>query len=137
MIVVDASSWVVGLVDVGPIGDAARAILSAEPDWAAPAHTPLEVLRTLRGYESSGTLSTEAADRFATGVMEAEVRYFGPDPGLLAYTWQHRHNLSPDDAPYVGLAARHGVTLVTNDGRLARAAQALGVTAVVPESSRS
>ena len=131
----DASAWVVALVDDGPQGDASRRSLTSDLDWAAPAHTPLEVLRTLRRYESSGTLSPTAATVLVEGVLAAQVRYAVPDEDLLAYVWRHRHNLSPDDAPYVALAARCGVALVTADDRLARAAQALGVATTVPADS--
>ena len=110
----------------------ARRILTNDLDWAAPAHTPLEVLRTLRRYESVGTLSSAAATAFADEVRAAQVRYAHPDEDLLDDVWRHRHNLNPYDAPYVALAQRHGVVLVTNDARLARAAQTSGVTAALP-----
>jgi predicted nucleic acid-binding protein len=123
---------VIALVESGTRGDAARRVLMADPDWAAPAHTPLEVLRTLRRYESSGTLTSTAATTIANEVLTAEVRYAQPDQDLIRYVWRHRHNLSPYDAPYVALAARHQVVLVTNDVRLAHAAQRLGVATTVP-----
>lgn len=107
-------------------------MLGRDPDWAAPAHTPLEVLRTLLRYERAGTLASEAADAFAQEVTAAQMRYALPDEDLLGYAWGHRHNLSPYDAPYVALARRYDALLVTNDARLARAAQALGVAATVP-----
>lgn len=119
-------------MDGSPRGDSARRVLTRDPGWAAPAHAPLEVLRTLRRYESVGTLTSAAATVFADEVRAAQVRYAGPDQDLLAYAWSHRHDLSPYDAPYVALAARYGVLLVTNDGRLARAARALGVERTVP-----
>jgi predicted nucleic acid-binding protein len=132
VIVLDASSWVLALIDRGPVGTAARDVLAADGDWMAPAHTPIEVLRTIRRYETTGVIGTVAADRFAAEVVRAEVRLVLPDDALLTYVWQHRHNVSPYDAPYLGLAARHGVPLVTKDVRLARAAQAFGLAAVVP-----
>lgn len=91
------------------------------------------MLRTLRRYEGAGTLDPTAATALAEAVLAAQVRYAPPDHDLLAYVWRHRHNLSPYDAPYVALAARYGVALVTTDARLARAAQALGVDVVVPD----
>ncbi len=107
--------------------------MSGDPDWASPAHAPLEVLRTLRRYEDVGTLSTRAAAALAAEVLTAQVRYATPDEELLEYVWRHRNNLSPYDAPYVALAARHHVMLVTNDVRLARAARSLGVQATIPD----
>lgn len=122
----------VALLDTSARGDAARQVLASDPDWAAPAHTPLEVLRTLLRYERAGTLTLEAADAFAQEVSAAQVRYALPDEDLLDHAWGHRHNLSPYDAPYVALARRYDALLVTNDARLARAAQALGVATTVP-----
>lgn len=107
-------------------------MLTGDLDWAAPAHAPVEVLRILRRYESLGTLTSAAATALAAAVLSAQVRYAAPDHDLLAYVWHHRNNLSPYDAPYVALARRHGVALVTTDARLARAAQDLGVATTVP-----
>lgn len=132
MIVVDASSWVLALVEAGPLGDAARHVLTADRDWIAPPHAPIEVLRTLRRYEMSGVLDSSAADQLAGEVIRAEIRLAVPDAALLTYVWQRWHNVSLYDAPYLGLAAKHGIDLVTNDLRLARAAQALGLGVVVP-----
>lgn len=113
-------------------GDATRRVLANDLNWAAPAHAPLEVLRTLRRYEDAGALSSAAATAFADEVLAAEVRYAQPDHHLLDHVWRHRHNLSPYAAPYVALAQRHGVDLVTHDTGLARAARALGVQTIVP-----
>ena len=64
------------------------------------------------------------------------VRYalMAREPWLLDLVWTYRHDVSLDDAPYVALALRYDVPLVTSDQRLARAARALGaaVTAPVP-----
>lgn len=85
MIVLDASSWVVALVDAGATGDAARRVLGEDPDWTAPAHMPVEVLRTLRRYEQQGVLGPAAADGFAAAVVAAGVRTTLPDRALLEY----------------------------------------------------
>jgi predicted nucleic acid-binding protein len=132
VIVLDASTWVLALVDSGTRGDGARQVLGADPDWMVPAHAAIEVLRTLRRYETSGAIDVSAASELALEVIRAEVRQVLPDAALLSYVWQHRHNVSLYDAPYLGLAARHGVPLVTNDLRLARAAEDLGLFALVP-----
>lgn len=134
MIVVDAGAWVRSLVDDGPLGDAARGVLAADPDWAAPAHMPVEALRTLRRYEHAKLLSTEQADAFAAQVWSAEVRYTRPARPVLTAIWRHRYNISPYDAGYVAVAELYGAPLLTLDGRLARAAAELGVQTVVPDS---
>lgn len=115
-------------------GDAARTVLTADPQWLAPPHAPLEVLRTLRRYEANGTLPKSAADFLAAEVINAEVLYAPIDPTLLNYVWAQRHNVSSYDAPYVALAERMKVSLVTHDVRLARVAEALGVAVIVPGS---
>lgn len=135
MIVVDASAWVRALVDSGSLGDAARRILSADPDWMVPAHTPLEVLRTIRRYEARQFLTVVQAAEFANAVVRTELRYEMPEAWLLSQVWKSRHNLSAYDAPYVALAARYAAALVTSDGRLASAAAAAGVRVVVPGES--
>lgn len=134
MIVVDASVWVTALVDDAPGGDAARQALTDDPDWVAPAHMPVEVLRTLRRYEAAGILSTAQADVFAAEVGEATVRYAAAESWLLAVIWARRHNVSPYDAGYLVLAEMHDAPLVTMDERLARTAGQAGVAALVPKS---
>jgi predicted nucleic acid-binding protein len=133
MIVVDASAWVRSLVDGGPAGDAARRVLTDDPDWAAPAHMPVEVLRTLRRYESGGLLTTVQADLFAAEVAGATLRYASPEPWLLAAVWAWRHNVSPYDAGYLALAEQYDAPLVTLDERLARAAGQVGIDTLVPK----
>jgi predicted nucleic acid-binding protein len=92
MIVVDASVWVRALVDDGSAGDAARLALTHDPGWVAPAHMPVEVLRTLRRYEAAGVLTAAQAALFAAEVGEATVRYAPPESWLLAAIWARRHN---------------------------------------------
>lgn len=135
MIVVDAVAWVRALVDSGPSGDASREVLRDDPDWAAPAHAPIEVLRTIRRFEQAELISSAQADAYAEEVRHAEVRYAGPDPWLLSAVWERRHNVSPYDAPYIAVAQRYGVSMVTFDERLARTSRALGVDVVVPSPS--
>lgn len=137
MIVVDASAWVRAVVDAGPVGEAARRELVTEPHWLVPAHAPLEVLRTIRRYETAGLLEREAADRHAAAVVDAEVRVIGPERWLLRATWRLRDNVSAYDAPYVAIARVHDAPLVTGDERLARAAVGLGVAARVLTESDS
>lgn len=133
MIIVDASAWVRALVDDGAAGDAARLVLIDDPDWAAPAHMPVEVLRTLRRYEAAKILTAANADLFAAEVAAATLRYTPPEPWLLAAVWARRHNVSPYDAGYLALAERYSAPLVTLDERLARAAEQVGIVSLVPK----
>ena len=137
MIVVDASVWVRALVDDGPVGGACRTVLAGDVDWVAPAHAPIETLRTIRRYEAAGLLTTEQATAHAQSVLDAEVRYSGAEHWILATVWQHRHTVSPYDVPYVALALAGGIPLVTLDERLGRAARALGAQVRVPGSVES
>ncbi|WP_153415180.1 type II toxin-antitoxin system VapC family toxin [Nocardia macrotermitis] len=132
MIVVDAAAWIRALVDRGPAGEAARTALGEDPDWAAPAHMPIEVLRTLRKYEFAKLLTRDHAQTFAEQIWTTEIRCTPPEPWLLAAVWQFRHTISPYDAAYVALAIDFSVPLITCDARLAKAAQEIGVRAIVP-----
>lgn len=131
MIVVDASAWATSLVRNDEVGDAARRILS-DDDWVAPSHAAIEVLRTLWKWEREGVLSSRAASSLAAEVVATGIRYQAPHPELLAWVWRARENLTLYDAPYVHLAGELSATLITMDRRLARAARALAVAAVVP-----
>jgi len=132
MIVVDAGIWVRSLIDEGSTGVAARQVLTDDPAWTAPAHAPIEVLRTVRRYETAGFLTSAQAGSVAAEVLAAEIDYVGPESWLLASVWRYRHNISAYDAPYVTIAQRRDVPLVTLDQRLARAAAVAGVRVLVP-----
>ena len=135
MIVVDASAWATSLVRIDGVGDEARRLLS-DDHWVAPSHTGIEVLRTLRKWETAGVLERDAASRLAAEVISTSVRYQAPRPELLASIWTARENLSLYDAPYVHLAGELAATLVTMDRRLARAARDMQVAAAVPGEDR-
>ncbi|WP_370617507.1 type II toxin-antitoxin system VapC family toxin [Mumia sp. Pv 4-285] len=132
MIVLDASVWVPALADDSALGESCRDVLAQDPDWVAPAHGPVEALRTIRRYRAVGAVSEELADLCAAAIWGAEVLYVGPEPWVLRQTWELRHNLNPYDAPYVAVARSMAIPLVTRDVRMARAADALGVQTVVP-----
>jgi len=123
MIVVDAGVWLAALVDDSPLAGRCRTALTDDTDWLVPAQCPLEVLRGLRRYERTGVLSSAAADTVAERVCRAAVRVAAPDETVLRQVWRMRQDVSVDDAAYLVLAAQYGVTLVTCDPRLAKAAQ--------------
>lgn len=127
MIVLDATAWVVALVDRGRAGDECRAELSADRSWMAPAHMPSEALRTVRRFETAGLIEDRELDQIVEQIATAAIQYALPDAALLTSQWKLRHNLSAYDAPYVVLGLRYRSALITLDKRLGRAAEALGV----------
>jgi predicted nucleic acid-binding protein len=130
VIVVDASVMVVALSSPSAPGDAARAAMTADDAWFAPAHMPLEVLRTLRRAVVGGHLGEDDAVAAFTGLLSSDITYVGADDPLLRAVWAMRQNVSAYDAAYLAVAAEYDAALVTFDGRLANAA-----TQVMPELS--
>ncbi|WP_377268979.1 type II toxin-antitoxin system VapC family toxin [Peterkaempfera sp. SMS 1(5)a] len=120
MIVVDASALVLFLADPGERGDAARALLLADPDWAAPEHITVEVMQSLRGLHLAGRLTAADVAGITVRLGAAKVRKIPVEP-LLDRIWQLKDNLTPDDAAYVAVAELLGAPLVTADLRLMRA----------------
>lgn len=124
MIVVDASAMVPALSDSSTRGDTARAELSKRARWLAPAHMPIEVVRTFDRLARTATLPADRAEVFAmhmhTGIGAAVTLV--SDPALLPTIWRLRADLSAYDAAYVALGEQTGCPLMTADARLARAA---------------
>lgn len=122
MIVVDANVMVIALASPTDKGDAARAVLTAADLWFAPAHMPLEVIRTLRKAVIGDQLAEADAVAAFQALMAAEITYTGATDTLLHAVWGMRHNVSAYDAAYLAIAAEQGARLVTFDTRLAKAA---------------
>jgi predicted nucleic acid-binding protein len=100
----------------------------ADPQWAAPTHAALETIRTIRRFQTVGTINAETEALAVASVIDATVEYCGAEPWLLRDAWALRHNLSIYDAPYVAIAIRFSAPLLTADQRLARAAHSAGAT---------
>ena len=132
MIVVDASVWAVALTADSAEASAARQVLADDVHWAMPSHGPLETLRTIRRFEASGRLSPALSTAAIDAMCATELEVAEPSASLLRDVWALRHHISPYDAAYVALAARHDCPLVTFDKRLAQAASDVGGEAVVP-----
>lgn len=116
--VVDASVLVALLVD-GQTQEAARAAV-ADTDLVIPHLADAEVLSGLRSLWLDGTITDAALERAAgdLGTMPATRVAMR---GLHHRVAQLRHNLTAYDATYVALAEALDVTLLTFDGRMARA----------------
>ncbi|WP_039828383.1 type II toxin-antitoxin system VapC family toxin [Nocardia testacea] len=131
MIVVDANVMVMALAGPSDRGEAARAALFADDEWAAPAHMPLEVVRTLHKAVSTNQLAGTDADAAFRALTAMQIMYVETDSLLLHTVWKLRHNVSIYDAAYLAVAAVHDAPLVTFDARLAKGAlQAIPEVAV-------
>ncbi|MGI8593599.1 MAG: type II toxin-antitoxin system VapC family toxin [Solirubrobacteraceae bacterium] len=118
MTVIDASVWldlVVGRLppDVLP-----------QPPVLVPCHFDAEVLSGLRGLSRGGHLAPQDAQRRVAGLARAPLLRV-PVRELLGDAWPLSGALSAYDAPYVALARREAVGLLTADRKLARGAAGL------------
>lgn len=120
MLVVDASVLVVALVDDGHDGQAARARLRTEA-LLAPEILDLEVLSVVRRAHRAGALTEQRAVMVMRDLQALPLRR-APHRPLLGRCWELRDTVSVYDAAYVALAEATEATLLTGDGRLARAA---------------
>jgi len=115
VIVVDASAAIAALLNNGP----ARAALASESVHVPHIIDP-EIANGLRGLVASGKIRAKSgAVSLTTWQRLGVARY--PIVGILDRVWSLRHNLSAYDASYVALAEALQCSLVTADGRLARA----------------
>ena len=119
MIAVDASVVAVALADDGPDGDQARARLRGER-LTAPELVDLEVTSVWRRQVRDGAMDARRAALALADLTALPLRR-APHRALLARCWELRDNLTVYDAAYVALAEALEVTLLSGDGRLARA----------------
>lgn len=125
MIVVDASAVIEVLV--GEPNETLAARLAEEAVLHAPHLLDTEVLHVLRRVEQRGDLTLERAAWARDMFDELAIDRYPHQP-LNERVWELRPAVSAYDATYVALAEALEATLVTTDGRLARAA---GVRATV------
>ncbi len=106
--------------DDGAAGRVARARLAAADRVSAPDLVDVETVSVLRKRWLAGGLT---ARRFRSAIEDLRalpiVRF--PTGPLMVRAYELRANVTPYDATYVGLAEGLDCTLVTGDGRLARA----------------
>jgi predicted nucleic acid-binding protein len=123
VIVVDASAMANMLIYADERGRKARAVLGRDVEWAAPEHWKAQVFSVVRGLAIGRKITQDQALRAIARLPHLGVDHVSLD-GLLQRMWQLRTHVGAYDAPYVALAESRDVTLVTSDGRLARAATA-------------
>ncbi|MGH3065001.1 MAG: type II toxin-antitoxin system VapC family toxin [Gaiellaceae bacterium] len=126
MIVVDASSVVPYLVELGEDSDWVADRLRNELTFYAPELIDPEALSGLRRLVVQQLISAEAATQAVADLLDARiVRY--PHRPFVQRAWELRGRLTSYDALYVALAEAIGATLVTTDRRLARAVTTVDV----------
>ncbi len=120
MIVVDASVVANAIADDGVAGGIARRRLVEADRLAAPDLVDVETVSVMRRRWLAGTLT---ARRFSAAVDDlADLDLWRvPVLPLMRRAYELRADVTPYDAAYVALAEALKTTLITGDGRLARA----------------
>ncbi len=118
-LVVDASTVVAALVDAGPLGAWAEAVLVRGP-LAAPHLMPAEAANILRRTALAGEISADVAALAHDDLLalRAELVPYAP---LASRAWELRANVTAYDAWYVALAETLSAPLATLDVKLSRA----------------
>jgi predicted nucleic acid-binding protein len=119
MLIVDAGCLYEVVADTARAGDV-RARLAADPEHAAPSVVDVEVVSVIRRDYLLGHLDATAADQALEDLRDWPGERFGHRP-LLGRVWELKGSLRTWDAFYVALAEALQGTLITADGRLARA----------------
>lgn len=120
MIVVDASFLASALIADDDLGERMRLRMDVEDVVCAPEIIDLEVASTWRRELLIGRIS-EDRSRLGLDDLASLSLIRMPHQPLMRRIWELRHNLTPYDAAYVALAESLDTTLLTADGRLARA----------------
>lgn len=119
MIVLDASA-LLELVLATPAGEAVAAEVATGVGLHVPHLADLEVVQGLRRLSAAGVIDApEAAAAFAA-YRKLDFARHAHEP-FLDRIWELRENLTAYDAAYAALSEVLGATLVTCDGKLARA----------------
>ena len=120
MIVLDASAVVELLLDTV----AGRRVAILIDDAAMGLHVPhlldVEAVSALRRFAREGIVEKDEAEAAIEHLLALDLQRHSHE-GLLERAWALRNNVTAYDAMYVALAEGLNATLVTCDGRLARA----------------
>jgi predicted nucleic acid-binding protein len=119
MLVVDASCLFEVVADT-PRAEEIAARLAADTEHAAPEIIDVEVLGVIRAQHVRGVLDETAAGQAVADLRDWPGERFA-HKWMLDRVWRLRDSVRGWDAFYVTLAEAMNATLVTLDGRLARA----------------
>lgn len=119
MPVVDASVVVAALIDAGPTGRWAEAVLESSP-LAAPHLMPVEAANILRRAAIARDVSADAAGLAHNDLLALRVDLY-PYAPFAPRVWELRSTLTAYDSWYVSLAEILGWPLATLDVKLRRA----------------
>jgi predicted nucleic acid-binding protein len=117
-LVIDASAVIAALVDDGPHGRWAEAILDAGP-LAAPYLMPVEAVNILRRALLAKQLSQDSAALAHADLLQLRVELLPYSP-VAERVWELGRTITAYDAWYVALAESLDAPLATLDHRLAR-----------------
>lgn len=120
MIVLDASALVELLLGTRQGRSVAARIADPSLGLHAPHLADVEVAQALRRYVRAGELEPASAAAALLDLRSLDLERHGHEP-LQDRVWALRENLTAYDAVYVALAEALESTLLTCDGRLARA----------------
>jgi predicted nucleic acid-binding protein len=120
VIVVDASFLASALIADDDVGERMRLRLDVEDIVCAPEVIDLEIASAWRRELLVGHID-EDRSRLALDDLAGLPLARMPHRPLMPRVWELRHNLTPYDASYVALAEALDTTLLTADGKLARA----------------
>lgn len=118
-VVVDASVVVAALIDTGPNGTWAEAVLGDGP-LVAPHLLPAEVANILRRMSGSGKITSDVAALAHEDMLALTITMF-PYEHVASRVWSLRSNVTAYDAWYVALAESLDAPLATLDRRLVNA----------------
>jgi predicted nucleic acid-binding protein len=116
--VVDASVLVRALVDSGPGGEWAEAVIEAG-SLHAPELARVEAANVLRRLERAKDITPAEAVAAYEDLMQLNIELFSFEP-FAERVWELRHNLTSYDAWYVAVAEALRLPLATLDERLAK-----------------
>jgi predicted nucleic acid-binding protein len=120
LIVLDASAAVEVLLQTAAGAPMTGRLLNPAESLHAPHLLDVEVAQILRRFVRRGELAPDRARQALDDLVSLPLERY-PHEILMSRVWMLRENLTAYDAAYVALAEVLEATLLTRDGRIARA----------------